>query len=61
MARSKQREGLICLGAYIPKSDHAQLKKLAEQKAAKLGVSVTLSDEVRAAIKEHLAHSGKGK
>lgn len=61
MARSRQDEGLVCLGVYITKSDHAQLKELAEQKKSKLGVRVTLSDEVRAAIKEYLAYTGKKK
>ncbi len=61
MARSKRGEGLVCLGVYISESDHSQLKQLAEQKKDRLGVRVTISDEVRAAIKEYLAHTGKKK
>lgn len=61
MARSKRGKGLVCLGVYISESDHSQLKQLAEQKKDRLGVRVTISDEVRAAIKEYLTHAGKKK
>lgn len=46
--RNKIGDNAICLGVYVPKITHAQLVAIAKEK------ELTLSDIIRAAIREYI-------
>lgn len=46
--RNKIGDNTICLGVYVPKITHAQLVAIAKEK------ELTLSDIIRAAIREYI-------